>query len=170
MLTQVELKEELIYTPENGLFWWRKAAKGRRLSGEVGTITNFGYRVITIKYKRYVASRLAWLYMTGVWPAEECDHINRDRADDRWENLREATRSENARNTQTRSDNASGQRGVCWDGQKLKWKVQISVKAGKRIQKHFINFDDAVNFYREKALELFGEFEAEEVTKQVPSL
>lgn len=128
----------------------------------VGTINQFGYRVIMLDYKRYMASRLAWLYMTGTWPQFECDHINRDRADDRWINLREATRSENARNTQTRSDNSSGFRGVCWDKQKLKWKVQISVKGGKRIQKHFVNIDDAVNFYKDKAQELFGEYVAEE--------
>ncbi len=160
---QDDLKAQLTYSPETGEFWWIESRKGRKMDRPAGTISNFGYRIIMLNGHRYVASRLAWLYMTGRWPAEECDHINRIRSDDRWVNLREASRSENAMNTQTRSDNSSGHRGICWDSQKLKWKVQISVKGEKRIQRHFSDFDSAVNFYRDTALSLFGEYEAEEI-------
>jgi hypothetical protein len=158
------LKEQLSYNSETGEFWWRVARKGRNLMLPAGTISNWGYRVIMLDRQRYVASRLAWFYMTGEWPLFECDHIDRDQRNDRWANLREASRSENAMNTKTRSDNSSGQRGVCWDNQKLKWKVQISVKGAKRIQKHFVNFDDAVNFYKSKAQGLFGAFEVDEIS------
>lgn len=160
-LSQASLREQLLYLPEKGEFWWIAARKGRDLTRQAGTINNFGYRVIMLNGHRYVASRLAWLYMTGNLPAQEIDHINRNQSDDRWINLREVSRSENACNTATRIDNASGYRGVCWDKQKLKWKVQVSVKGGKRIQKHFEDINSAVDFYKSKAEELFGEFEAE---------
>ncbi len=160
-LTQDYLRSQLLYKSETGEFWWIATQKGRDLSRQAGTFNNFGYRVIMLNGHRWVASRLAWFYMTGNWPVNEIDHIDRNNSDDRWSNLREATRSENACNTGTRSDNSSGHRGVTWDRQKLKWKVQISVKGGKRIQKHFRNIDDAVSFYKSKAQELFGEFEAD---------
>ena len=57
-----------------------------------------GYRKITIDGKVYSAARLAWFYKTGRWPDPEIDHINRIRDDNRWENLREATRADNLAN------------------------------------------------------------------------
>lgn len=64
-----------------------------------------GYRVITIfgnekTRPQYRSGRLAFLYMTGHWPEWDVDHKNRKRGDDRWKNLREATRSQNLRNRQ----------------------------------------------------------------------
>ncbi len=165
-LTQEYLRSQILYKPETGEFWWIASRKGRDMTRQAGTISNFGYRIIMLNGHRHVASRLAWFYMTGNWPAEECDHINRNRADDRWANLREASRSENARNTQLRSDNTYGHRGICWDSQKLKWKVQISVKGEKRIVKHFHDFNSAVNFYQETAERLFGKFEADAKSSQ----
>lgn len=158
MLTLEYLKQELIYKPESGLFYWRVRRKGRRMCDPAGTLQNFGYIVIMLDGVRYVAQQLVWLYVTGKWPECELDHIDQDRSNNRFENLREATRSQNATNQKIREDNSSGHTGVCWDKQKLKWKVQISVKGQKRLQKHFIDFETACSFYRSKATELFGEF------------
>jgi hypothetical protein len=66
----------------------------------------------------YREHRLAWLYMTGEWPTHEIDHINGDRVDNRFCNLREATASENRWNSRKRVNNTSGYKGVSWDSAK----------------------------------------------------
>lgn len=69
----------------------------------------------------YKAHRLAFLYMEGSFPRSDVDHINREPSDNRWANLRRATRSENNRNTRLYRNNTSGMRGVSWDKSKQKW-------------------------------------------------
>lgn len=157
-MTQEALKKELLYNPETGKFTWLRSKKGRQMD-RVGTINKHGYVVITLDYGRVMAHRLAWLYMTGKWPAEELDHKDRDTSNNRFSNLREANHAANIANSKIREDNTSGHPGICWDSQKMKWKVQISVKGQKRIQKHFVNFDEAVVFYKETAASLFKEFD-----------
>lgn len=106
------LKELLHYDPETGIFTWR-VSRGRlaKAGDRAGTIKELGYRGIKIRTRRYPASRLAWLYMTGRWPSNEMDHINGDRSDDRFSNLREATRFENVAN-RVFKPNTLGIRGV----------------------------------------------------------
>ena len=106
-----------------------------------------------------MAHRLAWLYMTGEWPEQEIDHIDRNTGNNIFSNLREAEHHQNKANSKIREDNSSGHPGICWDRQKMKWKVQISVKGQKRLQKHFVDFDQAVKFYKETAASLFREFD-----------
>jgi HNH endonuclease len=99
--SQEYLKSILHYDPETGVWTWIKPPKHnlRLLDREAGYARSpDGYRVIRIWGAPYYASRLACLYMTGKWPDEEMDHINRDPTDDRWDNLREATSSLNKYN------------------------------------------------------------------------
>ena len=56
------------------------------------------YKSITIDYVDYTAGRLAWFYMTGKWPRHVIDHINRERNDNRFRNLRDVTQKVNSRN------------------------------------------------------------------------
>src|SRR4051812_34139236 len=96
-LTQQRLRELLDYCPETGVFT-RRTKKGHERSGDVaGYRDTHGYIKLSVDYKRYYAHRLAWLWITGVWPPQ-IDHINRDRADNRLENLRVATPAQNAAN------------------------------------------------------------------------
>jgi hypothetical protein len=99
MITQIELKEMVTYDPLTGHFTWLVDRGTNKLKGKrCGNIECDGYVSCCFNRKRYKAHRLAYLYMTGDWPKLEIDHINRNRQDNRWENLREATRSENASN------------------------------------------------------------------------
>jgi len=98
MLTQIRLKQLLDYDPETGRFTWRAACgrHGRIPSGTIaGSISR--YRYIRLDGKNYPASGLAFLWMTGQRP-REVDHINTNKIDDRWSNLRPATRSQNGAN------------------------------------------------------------------------
>lgn len=99
-LTQEILRDLLDYNPETGVWTWRNPLPRSKMKpGDLaGRITDGGRRQIRIASGFYYASRLAWLYMTGEWPKEEIDHVNRVRDDDRWINLREATHSQNSFN------------------------------------------------------------------------
>ena len=67
---------------------------------------------ITVDRQRYKAHRLAWLYMTGAWPKEFIDHINGNKTDNAFRNLRDCSRSENAQNRRGSRNSKSGVKGV----------------------------------------------------------
>lgn len=95
----IQVNTFLSYDQETGLFTW-KLQKGR---GRVGVIAGCfeldGYRQIRISKKLYKAHRLAFLVMTGRLPEGQIDHIDGDRANNAWGNLRECSNSENQQNT-----------------------------------------------------------------------
>ena len=76
------------------------------------TIDSHGYLATRIGGKYVLAHRLAWFLATGAWPKAEIDHANRLRSDNRWANLREATKAQNAQNRVVHKNNALGARGV----------------------------------------------------------
>lgn len=124
-LTAERLRQLLHYDPETGVFTRPVRVSNCRIGKQAGCLRPDGYRYIGIDGDRYMAHRLAWLYATGQWPAVQIDHINGDRADNRFVNLREATNAENQRNSKRRSDNTSGFKGVHWRRHTGKWLAQI---------------------------------------------
>lgn len=132
MLTQERLKELLHYDPETGEFTRLKVVKGGGKNGtgagtKAGTIGDAGYLRWQSGGKLYLLHRLAFLYMTGEFPEHDVDHINHDRTDNRWVNLRQATRAENLGNMQLSDRNTSGVTGVSWHKASAKWWVRFSV-------------------------------------------
>lgn len=129
-LTQSRLKELLHYDPITGVFTWigKTSIKTRVKKGiQAGYIRQDGYRQIQIDSKKYIASRLAWLYVEGYLPEHEVDHRNRITDDDRWENLRHVSRQCNARNRDVLKNNSSGITGVYWHKITLKWLAAIGL-------------------------------------------
>lgn len=107
--TQDEAKAYVSYNPETGIF--------HRGSKRIGSKNVDGYVKILVKGKYYSAHRVAWLITHGEWvkyPDFEIDHINGIRADNRVQNLRKVTKSENQRNAGGRKNNTSGVHGVNW--------------------------------------------------------
>lgn len=110
-----ELKRVLSYDPATGVFTWI-APRAKRLAGKpAGSIANTGY--VAINPSKAVgpvlAHRLAWFYMTGEWPKQHIDHINRVRTDNRFCNLRDASVMVNVQNiVAPNKNNALGVRGV----------------------------------------------------------
>ena len=115
MITQQELKERLHYDLDTGIFTWLtcKQRSGKVPGDVAGGDNGNGYVVIKLNKYIYLAHRLAWLYVNGCWPREFIDHQNRVRSDNRYCNLREATRTENKRNQKIQSNNSTGFKGVC---------------------------------------------------------
>jgi hypothetical protein len=128
MLTAQRLREVIRYSPEIGEFRWSVGRRGIAKGSLAGSPNGHGYLRITIDGKRYCAHRLAWLFMTGKWPAHDIDHINGDRSDNRFSNLREATRAENMQNIGPRQrQNTSGLTGVSPCKITGKWLASITV-------------------------------------------
>ena len=129
-MTPDELKSLLKYDPETGDFVWA-CSLGRCAAGnKAGHRHKAGYRIIRINGKSHMAHRLAWVYMTGKMPEDEIDHINGDKSDNRFCNLREATRCQNSRNRAVMRNNKTGRKNVCFVTSRGKYKAQIKY-AGK---------------------------------------
>lgn len=137
--TQERLKSLFNYDPETGIFT-RACDRKRWKAGQVaGTIAS-GYISINVDYVLYRAHRLAWVYMTGSEPVADIDHINGDRLDNRWCNLREATQKENLLNKRVQSNNKLGIKGVYQPPGNPKYVARI---ARDGVQKHLGCYDTA---------------------------
>lgn len=121
------IRDRLDILPETGevLTKGRNKPRGRLSSG--------GYYRVSVEYNGKVFSKprshFIWWAVTGEWPSSEIDHIDRDKKNDRFSNLRLVTRRENQVNNPTRCDNKSGYKGVHYD---RGWVVQLRVK-GKKV-------------------------------------
>lgn len=128
-LTQARVKAYFNYDPDTGLMSFKERDKREfankalytrhklRVGKVAGSPNNDGYVKVHIDGVYYSAHRVAWLIMTGElvkYPDFEIDHINGNRADNRWANLRKVTKSENQRNGSKRVNNTSGVHGVNW--------------------------------------------------------
>lgn len=91
------LRKAYAYDPKSGVFT-RARDYGRFKKGEIGGRVNDGRVEINVVDRRYLAHRLAWLYMTGEWPVDTIDHIDRNPLNNRWDNLRMVTQSEQGMN------------------------------------------------------------------------
>jgi HNH endonuclease/AP2 domain len=157
-LTIERLREVLTYAPETGLFYWRVARRNHVKVGDVaGVINRTGYRRICIDGKRYLASRLAWAWMTGEWPIE-VDHRDTDCANDTWGNLRQATHSQNQANRRRPSNNTSGFKGVFRDRRSSKWRARIVVNRKRKDLGSHVTREAAHAAYRAAAVDHYGDF------------
>jgi hypothetical protein len=157
-LTQKRLKELLMYDPATGIFRWRVRCSGRDTIDSVAGYTNSdGYWKIDIDYRGYNASRLAWFYVTGRWPKDQIDHINTNRLDNRFENLRQASRNENARNRNVSKNKKSRlPKGVYYNGKYYQAGIRVN---GKQLYLGtFRTLALAVIAYAEAAKKLHGKF------------
>jgi hypothetical protein len=125
------LKELLTYSPETGLFCWKVRTSNRIRVGDVAGCheTHYGYVLIGIDGVIYGAHQLAWLFVHGEW--HEIDHENLDRGDNRINNLRKCSRSQNQFNRGKQENNTSGFKGVSYHSQSGKWVARLSA-GGKR--------------------------------------
>jgi hypothetical protein len=158
-LTQARLKEWLHYDPETGLFSWLRVSSNRVKVGRIaGSPSSTGHVSICLFGERFLAHRLAWLYMTGEWPKAQVDHKDRCRSNNRWGNLREATNTQNAQNSAVKASSRTGLKGVAFTRTAGLFTARIR-NGGKRISLGcYLTAEEAHQAYTEKAKELHGEF------------
>lgn len=163
MITQKCLRELISYDPETGIAVWKSGPfPGKRIGYIIigACIRNKPYRYwqnkgIGSKAKPF--SHVVFFYMTGCWPAAEMDHINRDTLDDRWVNLREATRFQNGANKRSANKNSkTGFRGVRPKGRR--YEASIYRHGERKILGCFDTPQEAGAMYLRAASEADGRF------------
>ena len=163
-LTADFVRSILEYDPTTGIFRWRHRAdraqnwNSRNAGKPAGSLVQ-GYLQIQIpKPQNYYAHQIAWLYMTGEWPGQQIDHINGNRLDNRFSNLRLATNSQNGNNKTIQRNNVSGVAGVWFRPKLNRWEAQVS-KDGRRVfRKFFLTREEATEARIKAARDFHGDF------------
>lgn len=151
MISQKRLKELLHYDPLTGVFTWRVSRGGSASTGTVaGSDNGKGYRIIAVDGKKYLAHRLAFLYTDGAFPENEVDHINGCRDDNRRDNLRAASRSQNLANRSSK--------GYYWNKSLKKWAAELKYKNYRTYLGLFKTEKEASDAYHVAARKIHGEF------------
>lgn len=159
LLSHQEIRRLFDYDPETGVLRWRVDRGVNKTKGrEIKSGGSHGYLDVKINGKKYMAHRVVWFYTYGEWPADELDHANKDRKDNRIKNLRPATHSENQHNSTKYKNNTSGYTGVSFHKRKGKWMAYIGFCGKRKTLGYFDTPQLAHEAYCEKAKELFGEF------------
>jgi hypothetical protein len=157
-----ELRVLLSYDRETGLLTWKACPVGGQGAIRIKTGTRAGcrsvqgYIVVRVNKVLYPAHRLIWFIETGEWPTDEIDHRNHVKDDNRWENLRLATSSQNKINRRNARPNTSGFRGVT--RHRDKWIAQIGVDGYHMNLGTFDTPEAAYDAYRAAVLAHHGEF------------
>lgn len=158
MITQERLKQLLHYQPETGVFTWIVSRRGVSAGSVAGNKHQIGYIQIGVDGKLYRAHRLAFMYMTGAFPSNLVDHANGVRDDNRFDNLREATLSENRCNAVMGTANTSGCKGVYWLKRDSVWAAKIRYDNKAFYLGRYDSFEEAAEAVRLKRSELHKEF------------
>jgi len=120
-----------------------------------GTVDGKGYSQIGIKGRLYRGHHLVWLYHTGVMP-KMLDHINRNRLDNRIENLRTATLAQNHANRTKVVGCTSKHKGV--SRHQCGWQAQTKVNGVPTHLGVFGTEEEAAQVYQEFMRERFGDY------------
>lgn len=156
-LSIARLHEVLTYNPATGLLTWKVSPVNSVKVGDVaGSLNKDGYVKIQVDGYHTGAHRVIFAMQTGRWPNGEVDHEDRDRGNNRWLNLREATESQNQANAALAKHSTVGLKGV------TRFRGSFRARIAFRGQRLFIGDYDTPELahaaYMAKAKELFGEF------------
>lgn len=168
-LHQKDVLRLFVYDKETGAFY-RKAATTKRPAmsrADYKDIHN-GYRRVSIAGEKVSAHRVAWAAVYGfIGPHDVIDHIDGDKANNRIDNLRLATRAQNNMNIKAQSRTKSGRKGVQWSSKTKKWHARIGFKRKSISLGYFHSLDDAAKAYASASLSLYGEFTPREIISEL---
>lgn len=157
-LSHEYLRSILSYDPVTGAWTWIVRKNYRVPAGSRAGSISGRYWMIKIDGRSYASHILAFFYMTGAWPNDEIDHEDTDSLNNVWENIREATRSQNCANRKIHKNNTSGHKGVTWHKQHQKWAAQIKIDGKHKHIGLFASASLAADAYAQAAHKFFGNF------------
>lgn len=129
--------------------WAGKSANHLKMDGRV---------LVRVDGQSFFASRVIYKWMTGQDPLALVDHKDRDQSNNRWKNLRPATRAQNQQNRKRLSHNTTGFKGVSYLRRRARFIARIKVKGHTIRSKHFRTAEEAFAAYCEMGRHYFGEF------------
>lgn len=157
MVTQKRLRELFDYNEDTGLFTRISPVKKANVGDIAGARAKNGYITISVDCKRYYAHRLAFIYMTGDCP-KTVDHIDRNRANNRWSNLRESTAQLQEANKEKCQGNTSKYKGVSFKSKIGRYVARLKVDGNEIYLGCFADEDNAARAYNTAAIEAFGKY------------
>lgn len=157
VIDAITARRLLRYDEETGNLFWKPRIIGdlkrkkdvdafnTQFAGKIAMSANdgVGYKSGTLLRKKYLSHRIIWLIMTGHFPDGYIDHINHDRSDNRWSNLRVVSHRQNSLNANLSKNNTSGVNGVIWDKREGNWRSQITVMRKRIYLGNFSKIEDA---------------------------
>jgi hypothetical protein len=147
------------YEPDTGNLYWIGRTGGRVVNGMLaGSFNAYGYRTVMVGHRNYPVHRVAWTMMTGTWPDGEIDHRDLNRANNKWDNLRVATRAQNSHNYPKRKDNTTGFKGVVFAKHAKKFMARICINSKGHHLGYFNTAEEAHEAYCKAATAIRGEF------------
>jgi hypothetical protein len=158
-LTAEYIRSILDYDPEMGIFSWKNRSDvpkrwNARYAGRIAGKTDNKKRIVLkINNKSYLASRIAWIFMTDEWPENLIDHRDMNPSNNRWDNLREANDSQNQSNRACPNNNKCGVKGVHAVGNRYRAMIKRNIHLG-----YFETKEEALMAYSEASKKMFGEF------------
>ncbi len=154
-MKQSELLEYLEYSPITGKVLWKKKPSPKiAVNTPVGYVSKDGYTYFGFKNKTLKLHRAIFLMLHGYLP-KYVDHIDHDRLNNKPDNLRDATLTENNRNCKIQVNNLSGVVGVSWCSERKRWVASIWHESRAIPLGRFTDKSDAVRA-RKNAEVLYG--------------
>lgn len=140
-----------------GVLTFKENRHSKQRKGDSPKNINGGYLKVTIDRKSFLVHRLVFLMHYGYLP--ECiDHIDRNKLNNRPDNLRAADKKLNSWNRSKQKNNTSGSRGVSWNKSAGKWHAYIKVE-GKRRHLGLFDCKEEARIRYEQELHEIGRYE-----------
>ena len=157
-LTLELINEYLLYDNQSGNLYQNKKRPKIKIGALAGGLTKKGYRYIQLKGKKYPAHHIVWLLETGNLPKNQIDHIDGDKENNKFSNLREVTNKQNTENRGKQKNNKTGYKGVSFNNKLQKYIAQIQHNYKPIYIGKYETAYEAHLAYEAKAKELFTHY------------
>lgn len=158
LLIPAVARDLLWYDPSSGVIRWREYRTGNAMQNDLAGWVENGRRRIEIGGKAYLAHRVAYFLHTGKQPPRFLDHRDGDALNNRFANLRPATRRQNNRNKGVYANNSTGYRGVTYCQDSGKYRARAGVNGKKKAIGRFETAEAASQAYEDFTRKAYGEF------------